>query len=190
MFRHRHHILCARIGKKLCPLCRIKSFCPEHRNKFLVAKLLWLSIRLSVMLVLRRALDIHHPRIPLASKCRHTVYTPVNENSKLRLFVPLRNLIFCQRSPVILKMSRRNHLVDLRQVLCHIIHSRYPRFVLSCLSAFSHPCICPSSKFPSLAKIILPFRAVHISSHDQLLPVFFYLTLQSHCSFLSLPPRV
>ena len=52
--------------------------------------------------VLVRALggNVHVARIPLVFRGGHGIHTPVDEDAKLGVFVPLRLQIFVQRSPV------------------------------------------------------------------------------------------
>ena len=71
----------------------IKLLCLKHWNEILVAKLTMLSICLNMVLIFWRTLNIHIAGIPLTSKCRHTIHTPMNKNSKLFLLVPIWCLI-------------------------------------------------------------------------------------------------
>ncbi len=115
VFKHRHHIPRPRVLEQLRPHRRVKPLSLEHRNKIFVTKLGQWPIRRHMVLVDLRAFEVHLPRIPLASKRRHGVHTPVKEDPELRVLVPLRRLVRRQRIPVSAEGPSRCDLSHLRQ---------------------------------------------------------------------------
>jgi hypothetical protein len=100
MFRDRHYIFGSRLLKEPCPRPRVKPFRPEHRNKILVPKLVHRPIRGDVVLVFVRFLSIHISWIPLISKSGNRIDSPMYENPKLRVLIPLRHFVSRKRFPI------------------------------------------------------------------------------------------
>ena len=100
VFGDGNHVPGSRFVKQVGPLVGVKSGGRQAGNKVLVAKLLVRTVRLHVMFECVAApsvlIDVHHPRVPLAHVRRHRVDAPVDEDSKLRVFVPCGNLVLLQ----------------------------------------------------------------------------------------------
>src|SRR5882672_12968610 len=88
-----HYIFRARIFKKMRPRSRIEFLRFKQRNKILVTEFILCAIHSNVMLVFRRARNIHVPRIPLVAESGYGINAPMNENAKLRILIPSRDLI-------------------------------------------------------------------------------------------------
>ena len=72
----------------------------EHRDQIFVAEFILRSVCLDVVPVFWGSLDVHHSRIPFAAKSGNRICAPVDKNSELRIFVPLRSFVILQRHPV------------------------------------------------------------------------------------------
>ena len=97
MLKDWHDIHRPRLFEQMRPRLRIELLRLEHRDEVFIPKLVLRSVGHNVVFIFLASLHIHQPRIPLAAKCRHRVNTPVNENSELRVLVPLGNLIGIER---------------------------------------------------------------------------------------------
>ena len=76
MLRHRHDVIRPRFPKQLHPRLRIERFHLELRNEILEAEILRLPVMLAVVLVFRRTLDVHVPRVPVMIR-RNRKHAPV-----------------------------------------------------------------------------------------------------------------
>ena len=99
MLSNRNNKFCACFLKKLSPFLRIELLCFELRNKIFISEFIQSSIFLYMMQIFFGAFHIHISGIPLVSKCRNTIYTPVNKNSKLISCIPLRSRMLTERIP-------------------------------------------------------------------------------------------
>src|SRR5450755_722995 len=107
VFEYRNHIFGARSFKKLGPLDGIEMRGRETRDKILITELRQRTISSDLVSVLFRAFLIHQARIPLGPKSWNGVDTPVNENPKFSVLVPLRSFVVAQRFPLWKKRARR-----------------------------------------------------------------------------------
>src|SRR6185312_5986416 len=73
----------ARFFEQCNPSCRIKLFGFEHRYEIFIAEFILRAVGLYMMFILRCAGQIHLSRIPLRSKRRNRVYSPMNKYAKL-----------------------------------------------------------------------------------------------------------
>ena len=78
-----------------------------------------ISICFYVVLIFTTSLDVHISGIPLTAESRNWVYTPVNENSKFLIFIPLRYLILLKWLPSILIPSVFNNFINFLQIILH-----------------------------------------------------------------------
>ena len=99
MLCHRNDVACTGIFEKFRPGICIEFFRFEERDEILVAEILLLPVGFKVMLIFRRPLDIHVPRIPFIIEGRNGVKSPVNKNTELRIAEPARRLVFGERLP-------------------------------------------------------------------------------------------
>src|SRR5579884_625079 len=72
----------------------------EHGNKVLVAELIYGSIGFDVVLILLGSLNIHISWIPFIGERRNRVESPMDKDSELCVFVPIRDFILLQGLPV------------------------------------------------------------------------------------------
>src|SRR5664279_2920731 len=115
MLGHGHHIFRSRFFEELCPSGCIEAFGLEHWNEILIAKLVLGAIRRDLVLVFRRALLIHHSRIPFVAESWDGINAPMNEYPEFRVPVPFGNLILLQGSPVRPKRALVVSAIDLLQ---------------------------------------------------------------------------
>jgi len=94
-------IFCPGFFKQCDPLCCIKFFCFETENKIFVPKCVLASESRNMMFEFFTILLIHFAGIPLRTKCRYWIDSPVYEDAKLRIPEPVGLCIFFQRFPML-----------------------------------------------------------------------------------------
>ena len=112
VFCNRNYEFRSCLFKKCCPFFWIKFFCLKLRNKIFISEFIQSSIFLYMMQIFFGAFHIHISGIPLVSKCRNTIYTPVNKNSKLISCIPLRSRMLTERIPRIGIWPLCDHFID------------------------------------------------------------------------------
>jgi hypothetical protein len=93
VLKYRNDVSCSRILEELGPGLRIEVLGLEHRNEVLVTELGQQPIGSHVMFIDGRPFQIHLARIPLVSICWYGVQTPMDEDAKLCVPIPVRCLI-------------------------------------------------------------------------------------------------
>ena len=101
MLCYRNYKLSSGFLKQFCPLRRIKLFSLKHGNKIFISEFIQCAIFFYMVKIFSRSFFIHIPWIPFISKCRNTVYAPVDKNSKLSFFIPYRCRMLTQGIPCI-----------------------------------------------------------------------------------------
>src|SRR5215471_6815724 len=94
MFGNRNNVLCARFFEQFSPSGWIEAFGFEYGNEILVAEFVLRAICLDMVLVFFRAGLIHAARVPLVAKGGDRIDSPMNENAKLCIFVPIGRFVF------------------------------------------------------------------------------------------------
>ena len=96
VFKHRDHVSCAGVLEKVRPGLRIIMLGLEHGDKVFVPKFRHRAIDAHMVFVLLRASRYICARIPFAPERRNRIHAPVNEDSKLRIPVPVRDPVLRQ----------------------------------------------------------------------------------------------
>ena len=96
---HGHHKARTRRRKQLCPGSCVELLGTKQGDEIFVAECrLWTVCR-DVMFVFAAPLYVHIARVPLTTKCRHGVWSPMDENPELAVPIPLRYADALQRFP-------------------------------------------------------------------------------------------
>src|SRR5208337_1013603 len=115
VFEYWDDVFCAGFLKKTGPCGRIKFLSLEFRDEVLVSKLVLWPINSEVVLVLIGSLQVHIAGIPLVAKSRNGIDAPVNENPKLGVLIPIRDLIRLKGLPIRAERTDADGLVDSSQ---------------------------------------------------------------------------
>ena len=116
---HGNYVARAGTCKQVNPCVGIEVLGTELRNEVLVAELRLRSVHLNVMLELGASRDVHVAGIPLVSKCRDGVHTPMNEDAELCIPIPRGNAITGQRIPIRRKATVARPLIHADQLTAH-----------------------------------------------------------------------
>ena len=96
---HRHDKAGAGVFEKLRPFRGVEALGSEHGDEVLVTEFAVVAPGLTVMLIGRVVLEVHAPRIPFIAVGGYTVGTPMDEDAKLGVDIPVGNPVLAQRFP-------------------------------------------------------------------------------------------
>jgi len=116
-----HHVARARLLEKPRPVGRVSPLRFELRNEIVIAEFILRAETLNVLFERRVLLLIHVAWIPLVLRTRDREHAPVNEDSKLRVPVPLRYFKFAQRFPIGAVRASGVLTVHFAQYLCALV---------------------------------------------------------------------
>ena len=173
MLRHRHDVIRPRFPEQLHPRLRIERFHLELRNKILEPEILRLPVMLAVVLILRRTLDVHVPRVPIMIR-RNRKHAPVQEDTQPFLPIPVRHRVGAERFPRRVIFSRCVHRVDFLQITLpiHCVLLSKMKRMNSLLKEYDKQVKNPCAKAKKCPKTFPKIRAISPNA-------CFFLTSQS-----------
>src|SRR5437764_15365441 len=96
-----HHVARARLLEKPRPVGRVPPLRFELRNEIFIAEFILRAETLNVLFERPVLLLRHVAWIPLVLRTADREHAPANEDSKLRLPLPLRSFTFSKSSPIV-----------------------------------------------------------------------------------------
>ena len=100
VLRNGDYVLCAGAFEQVGPAGGVPFFCAEFGNEILVAQIVQQAIIFLEVFVGGIPRAVHVVGIPFVDGAGNGVNTPSNENSKLGIFVPLRDFVVVESLPV------------------------------------------------------------------------------------------
>ena len=115
MFGHRNDVLRPGLLEQLHPFRRVKLFHGQLRNEALVTMFPMVAVMLQMVFVLRAALNVHIPGIPVMIG-RNGKRAPVQKNAQPFFPIPRGQGAGCDGFPLGLVGPLLDHLVDLAKI--------------------------------------------------------------------------